>query len=313
LREVKDSHPDIVRVLFTGYTDSSSAEDAVNIGEVYRFVSKPWKTAELLSTVRQCIEHYDLVSKAKAHEEEMESTNKKLTAMYEMQKEFTATVSHELRTPLTVIKESVAIVYDETAGPINAEQKDFLDTAKRNVDRLARLINDVLDFQKLEGEHMEFRMVEQDINDVVKEAGNSFDLSLKGKGLGLELQLQPDLPKLSFDKDRMAQVLTNLISNAMKFSDKGNIILSTEKKGDNAIQVSVKDQGIGIREEDLKKLFQSFSQISSGLGRQTGGTGLGLALCKKIIEHHKGKVGVRSAYGQGSTFYFILPIQDRRT
>ena len=85
----------------------------------------------------------------------------------------------------------------------------------------------------------------------------------------------------------------------------------TEKTGDNTIQVSVKDQGIGIKEEDLDKLFHSFSQISSGLGRQTGGTGLGLALCKKIIEHHRGKVGVQSAHGQGSTFYFILPILDR--
>ena len=210
LREVKDQHPDTIRILFTGYTDSTSAEEAINIGEIYRFISKPWKTAELISTIRQSIEHYDLVTKAKAHEEELELANKKLKALYEMQKEFTSIVSHELRTPLTVIKESVGIVYDETAGPINAEQKDFLDTAKRNVDRLARLINDVLDYQNLEEHHMQFKMVEQDINDAVKEAGDSFTLLLKSKGLGLEFQLQSGLPKLFFDKGRMAQVLTNL-------------------------------------------------------------------------------------------------------
>jgi signal transduction histidine kinase len=310
LREVKDQHPDIIRILFTGYTDFSSAEEAINIGEVYRFISKPWKTAELISTIRQSIEHYDLLTKAKAHEEELESANKKLKAMYEVQKEFTAVISHELRTPLTVIKESVAIVSDEMAGPINADQKDFLDTAKRNVDRLAVLISDALDYQKLEDQRMEFSMAENDINAAVKEAGDRFGLPLKNKGLLLEYQLQSGLPKLSFDKERIAQVLTNLINNAIKFTDQGNIVLVTEKIGDDAVQVSVKDQGIGIREGDLQKLFQGFSQISSGLGRQTGGTGLGLALCKKIIERHKGKVGVRSVFGKGSTFYFTLPVRE---
>jgi signal transduction histidine kinase len=264
----------------------------------------------LISTIRQSIEHYDLLTKAKAHEEELESANKKLKAMYEVQKEFTAVISHELRTPLTVIKESVAIVSDEMAGPINADQKDFLDTAKRNVDRLAVLISDALDYQKLEDQRMEFSMAENDINAAVKEAGDRFGLPLKNKGLLLEYQLQSGLPKLSFDKERIAQVLTNLINNAIKFTDQGNIVLVTEKIGDDAVQVSVKDQGIGIREGDLQKLFQGFSQISSGLGRQTGGTGLGLALCKKIIERHKGKVGVRSVFGKGSTFYFTLPVRE---
>lgn len=226
--------------------------------------------------------------------------------------EFTSMVSHELRTPLTVIKESVGIVYDETAGPINSDQKDFLETAKRNVDRLARLINDVLDYQKLEAHNVEFRMQEQDINDLLSEVGKSFQLPLKGKGLELVLQLEPNLPKISFDRDQITQVLTNYLNNAMKFTEKGAITIISEKVGDNSIKVSVKDSGIGIKEEDFSKLFQSFSQISTGMGRQTGGTGLGLILCKKIIEFHKGKVGVESVYGQGTTFNFILPIRDRR-
>jgi len=227
--------------------------------------------------------------------------------------DFTSMVSHELRTPLTVIKESVGIVYDETAGPINADQKDFLDTAKRNVDRLGRLINDVMDYQKLESKFEEFRMMDQFINEVIKEVGDGFKMVLKNKGIGMRLDLQADLPKISFDKDKMIQVLTNLISNAMKFTSRGMITLSSEMQGQNAIKVSVKDQGIGIKPEDLDKLFKSFSQISTGTERQTGGTGLGLVLCKKIIEQHNGKVGVDSIFGQGSTFYFILPIKDRRS
>jgi PAS domain S-box-containing protein len=227
--------------------------------------------------------------------------------------EFASMVSHELRTPLTVIKESVAIVYDETAGSINADQKEFLETAKRNVDRLARLINDVLDYQKLESSDSKFRMVEQDINALVSEVGKSFQLPLKNKGLGLVLKLAPELPPITLDADQITQVLVNYITNAMKFTEKGNITLISEKVGDNAIMVSVKDQGIGIKQEDFQKLFQSFSQISTGMGRQTGGTGLGLILCKKIVERHQGKVGVESVYGEGTTFYFILPIRDRRT
>lgn len=110
LQEVKEHYPDTVKVLFTGYTDFSAAEEAINVGEVYRFISKPWKTTELLSTIRQCIEHYDLLLKARTKEEELELSNKKLKAMYEMQKEFTSTVSHELRTPLASIKTAVDLV-----------------------------------------------------------------------------------------------------------------------------------------------------------------------------------------------------------
>jgi len=226
--------------------------------------------------------------------------------------EFTSMVSHELRTPLTVIKESVSIVYDGVAGAINADQKDFLETAKRNVDRLGRLINGVLDYQKLESQHVEFKMVEQDINKVIAETGQSFELPLKSKGLELRLQLKPDLPHLKFDTDKIIQVLINLTNNAMKFTEKGTITLASEMIGSNAVKVSVSDQGMGIKKEDLGKLFQSFSQISTGTGRQTGGTGLGLAISKKIIENHKGQMQVDSVYGQGSTFYFILPIKEHR-
>jgi signal transduction histidine kinase len=223
--------------------------------------------------------------------------------------EFTSMVSHELRTPLTVIKESVAIVYDGSAGAINADQKDFLETAKRNVDRLGRLINDVLDYQKLEAQHVEFRMVEQDINKVIAEIGQSFELPLKSKGLKLRLNLRSGLPLLVFDTDKIIQVLINLTNNAMKFTEKGTITLASEMSGDNAVKVSVTDEGMGIKKEDLGKLFQSFSQISTGTGRQTGSTGLGLAISKKIIDNHKGQMQVSSVYGQGSTFYFILPVK----
>ncbi|MFT5207894.1 MAG: PAS domain S-box-containing protein [Candidatus Omnitrophota bacterium] len=237
----------------------------------------------------------------------------KLVEAMKSKSEFISMVSHELRTPLMVIKESVSLVYDGIAGDVNADQKDFLVTAKNNVDRLGRLINDVLDFQKLDSNLMTFVIEEHSINEVVREVGEGFKLALGKKDLSLELELQSELPNVNFDSDRIIQVLTNLLNNAAKFSDKGPIHLITQRLGDNAVKVSVRDEGIGIKEGDLDKLFKSFSQISTDAGRKTGGTGLGLVLCKKILEEHGGQIGVESIFGEGTTFYFVLPIRERRT
>ena len=154
-------------------------------------------------------------------------------------------------------------------------------------------------------------MTQNDLNEIVKQAVDSYDPVAKNKGLTLLADLQSDIPRLNFDKDKIAQVLANLINNALKFCEKGQIVIRT-KRGDNSVRVSVEDQGPGIREEDMSKLFKTFSQLSTGMGRQTGGSGLGLAISKKIIDAHHGKIGVESVIGRGSTFYFILPIVERR-
>lgn len=221
--------------------------------------------------------------------------------------EFVSMVSHELRTPLTVIKESLAIVQDGSVGTVSSEQKDFLETARKNVERLSRLINDVLDFQKLESGHLELNRNEVDINAVAKETVQDFALVAQNKGLNLSLQADSSLPEINADHDKITQVLGNLINNAIKFSEKGTITVKTVKNKDR-IRVSVQDEGPGIREEDIPRLFQSFSQIQTTGAENTGGTGLGLVISKKIIEAHRGEIGVESVYGQGSTFYFTLPV-----
>ncbi len=277
-----------------------------------------WEAASISSIKdpKGNITHYVAVKDDITDRKSLESAYKeaeiKIAEALVVKSEFISMVSHELRTPLTIIKESLSIVYDEIAGPINAQQKDFLVTAKNNVDRLARLINDVLDYQKLETPSKGFEMAEQSINDIVGTVGQGFRVPLARKNIVLNMQLQGDLPKASIDKDKIIQVLTNLMNNAMKFTDKGTISLKTETLGDNAVKVSVKDAGIGIKESDLSKLFKSFSQISTGKERKTGGSGLGLVLCKKIIEAHGGKIGVESVFGQGSVFYFVLPVRERR-
>lgn len=226
--------------------------------------------------------------------------------------EFISVVSHELRTPLTIIKESVAIVEDGSAGTLNADQQDFLSTAKRNVDRLARLINDVLDFQKLGAGRMEFVISACDVNQTIRELERDLKTAAGAKGLELQTDLATNLPSIQADKDRITQVLMNYVNNAIKFTDRGKIVIGTAREGENAIRVWVQDQGPGIKPEDLPKLFQAFSQTAIGIERKSGGTGLGLAISKQIVEQHKGRVGVDSIPGQGATFFFVLPIQDRR-
>ncbi len=225
--------------------------------------------------------------------------------------DFVSTISHELRTPLTAIKEGINIVSDGSAGEINNEQQEFLGIAKRNVDRLARLINEILDFQKFESGKMAYNISENDILSVVKEVSESMSVVASSKGLLLKLDLQEGLPKIKFDRDKITQVLTNLVNNAIKFTKEGQVTISV-KTGNNIVQVSVRDTGPGIRGEDLAKLFQKFVQLESLSDRKTGGTGLGLAISKDIIEDHRGKIWAESESGKGSVFSFILPIEERR-
>jgi PAS domain S-box-containing protein len=241
---------------------------------------------------------------------ERKKAEEMLIEAMKVKSDFTSTVSHELRTPLTAIKEGIAIVLDGTTGALNAEQKDFLSLAKRNVDRLARLINDVLDFQKLEAQKMVFNIQENDINALVREVHNTMAPLTGKKGLGFLLQLEEGLPQVKFDRDRIVQVLTNLVNNAIKFTENGSIVIAT-KCGDNVIQVAVKDSGPGVKVEDMGKLFQQFRQLEKITERKTGGTGLGLAISKEIIERHKGKIWAESEFGKGTTFWFSLPVKAK--
>ncbi len=246
---------------------------------------------------------YDVTQIKKAEEEVKDAVN--------IKSEFTSMVSHELRTPLAAIKESVSMVEEEATGPINEEQKDLLVTAKRNVERLARLIDAVLDYQKLDSSRSFFNMVPSDINQFVRDTVKSFYAVSVRRGIDFEMELDALLPPVLFDHDRIAQVLINLIDNAFKFTDHGKIVVKTEKLSERVVKISVRDNGVGIHPSDQSKLFQNFTQIHRKGARTVGGTGLGLAISKKIIEAHQGEMGVESSLGEGSIFYFTLPAESR--
>jgi signal transduction histidine kinase len=319
LKIVKTKYPDIIRILMTGHADLQAAEDAINLGGVYRFINKPWNPDELKSVVRQGIRHYDLVienrklfESAKAKNEELEILNQKLKGMYETHKEFTSTVSHELRTPLASIKSTVDLVLDGAPGPLTEDQIKFLTKTKRNVDRLHRLINDILDLTKLESGKVPLNSALNDMNAVIQEDVEIYQQAAKDKGLYLKVDIKDEIPRLAFDIDKMHQVLNNLIGNAIKFTDQGGVtVVLVSHRQRNYIEIQVHDTGKGISDEDIKKLFRKFQQLGDSR-HHVGGTGLGLAICKEIVQRHGGKIWVESEIGRGSVFKFVLPVEERR-
>ncbi len=219
--------------------------------------------------------------------------------------EFTSMVSHELRTPLTAIKEAIGVVGDGTAGEVNKHQADFLALAKRNVDRLHRLINDTLDFSKLERGEFNIEFGSHDLNALVSETVAQQRLAAEKQGLGLEVALDSELPLVRMDADRISQVLINLIGNSIRYGVSGWIEVATKLSNDEVV-VRVQDTGPGIPEKKLDNIFDAFVQLSTGPGRRSGGTGLGLAICKKIVELHGGRIWVESEVDKGSAFSFSL-------
>ncbi len=244
-------------------------------------------------------------SKTKLEEQKrtLQDANKRLETLSALKDEFVATVSHELRTPLTAIKEGVSLLIDKLLGPLNEEQMDFLTTVDQNIDRLTELIHNMLDLSKIEAGRLRMMRRPMDVAELLRETVQNYKTMAGERDLRFEIAAAP--PAFA-DLLRITQVVGNLFSNAMKFTaDNGVIVLGVKEAKDGFVSVFVKDNGIGIAQEDIPKLFKKFSQVGE---RRATGTGLGLALCKELVELHGGTVQLVSEKGKGSTFSFTLPI-----
>lgn len=224
-----------------------------------------------------------------------------------MKSEFISNVSHELRTPISIIKEGISLVLEGILGQITGDQKDILSRVKNNIDRLARLINDLLDISKIEAGKMVLKKSLVDISSLAEEVAFSFKNKAEEKKIKMKTHFNIEMPDVYIDSDRINQVLTNLISNSIKFTpENGQIALGIEDKG-SGIEVYIEDTGVGISEENVPKLFDRFSQFDREDGPGEKGTGLGLPISKEIVEMHKGEIRVESEPGKGSKFIFSLP------
>jgi len=226
-----------------------------------------------------------------------------------LKNEFVATVSHELRTPLTSIKGSLGLIQGGTQGELPEKAASLLDIACRNVDRLMLLVNDILDVSRLESGNMSFVVESIEVVSFVKNIieenlayatqYNTYFKLVDIKEFGLYINA---------DKNRLSQVLENLLSNAAKFSSANQAVLISVEAQDEFVQINIKDSGPGIPKDSLDKIFDKFTQIESGNLRTVGGTGLGLNISKLIMEKLHGEIGCNSIVGKGSTFYIRLPI-----
>ena len=269
--------------------------------------SRPWLLVSVeplsIDSGRHVVVALDDITDRKHAEEELREA-------VEMKSQFVSTVSHELRTPLTSMREAVIILLDEVAGRINKDQRHFLDIAKRNIDRLSRLINDVLDFQKLNAGKMRYALEANAIEKTVEDAFNTMRPFAQKRRVHLSFDPSPNLPTLPFDSDRMIQVVTNLISNAIKFTPEGGDISVSVRQREEYIAIQVSDTGFGIPKESLPKIFERFYRVQRP-GKEIKGTGLGLAIVNKIVTGHGGRIDVESELNKGTTFTVLLPLSPK--
>lgn len=291
---------------------SFTSEDATCFQTIAQQVSLPLKSATLY--------------------QEIIETNAKLERLERLKSEFISIVSHELRTPLTSIKNSLDILMSGRCGKITPASEKFLAMAMRNVQRLSGIINDLLDLSKIEAGKMDFHFAPTNINTVINYVKSALSEVAKTKGLNLVTEEYQNIPDITADSRRLEQVLTNLVSNAIKFTPEGKTITissrlvnaddikvneyfkdSIQNLSGEYVEVCVKDEGIGIESKNLLHAFDKFAQIENSLSRKAGGTGLGLPIAKQLLDAHKGAIWCDSEINKGSKFYFIIPVSKITT
>ncbi len=266
------------------------------------------------------------ITELKRAEQALREAKEVAEAASHMKGTFLANVSHELRTPLTSVLGFAKIIkkrLDEVIAPIvpkeDTKAARAMQQVNSNIDiiiaegeRLTALINNVLDLAKIEAGKLEWRMEPISIKEIVERAAAATAALFVPKSYKLKMEIEDDLPDVLADRDRIIQVVINLISNAVKFTDDGAVICQA-RRDDGFVRVSVIDSGTGIKEEDYGKVFEQFVQVGDTLTNKPMGTGLGLPICKQIIEHHGGKIWVESQLGKGSVFSFNVPIATKQT
>ena len=296
--------------------------------EIYR--EKPFSTED--ATVFQTlVRQVTIPLQSASFTQELKATNRKLQKLERLKSEFISIVSHELRTPLTAIKNAMDIILSGKAGEMTDNIEKFVSMGKRNAIRLSGIINDLLDISKIEAGKMDFKFELMQIDPVIEDVRNNLLEVAKEKNLDIVFTPTDEQVQIYADSDRLIQVLTNLVSNAIKFTTEGNIEISTrvvnarelrydqcfeediKKLKGNYLQVCVEDHGIGIERKDLNHVFDKFAQIENSLSRKVGGTGLGLPIARQLMESHNGAIWCDSEINKGSKFYFVIPIANDKS
>lgn len=283
--EVTDSEKDMIR----------SFTDVVGLAV---------QNARLYTSVEQTTnELQELNSKLKRANDQLQELDK-------LKDEFVSLASHELRTPMTAIKGSLSTILEGYAGDISSQAKEFLAAAYNENDRLLRLVNNLLNISRIEAGRMNYTIGNMDMDKVIAEVVTNLGNVANEKSLFLKYEHDGPLPYVEADSDKVREILFNIIGNALKFTHKGGVTVKVHFDG-TMVVTSITDTGSGITKEDQDLLFKKFSQVQQkNYARPQGGTGLGLYICRIMVEDMKGKIWLESTQGVGSTFYFSLPISS---
>ena len=297
--------------------------------EIYR--EKPF-TTEDATCFQTLVQQVTIPLQSASFTQELKATNRKLQKLERLKSEFISIVSHELRTPLTAIKNAMDIILSGKAGEMTENIEKFVSMGKRNAIRLSGIINDLLDISKIEAGKMDFKFELIHIEPVIEYVKNNLTEVAREKNLTIKYEPSPDSVEVYADSNRLEQVLTNLVSNAIKFSPNtgeieitSHVINARELQYDHCfeediknlqgkyLQVCVEDHGIGIERKDLNHVFDKFAQIENSLSRQVGGSGLGLPIARQLMESHNGAIWCDSEINKGSKFYFVIPIANDKS
>lgn len=331
-QRVYEQAPSIPIVLITGtYEEEELALEALRRG-AQDYLKKDVLNSDLLvRAIRYAIERKQLEEAVKERTQDLQSAqeaslnmledlretndklekaNLQLSKLDQLKSDFVSVVSHELRTPLSIMKEGVSLVLDKVTGNINQKTEDTLSMVFANINRLARLITDLLDISKIEAGKIQIKKSFVDIRQLIKEVAEKWRLESDKKQQELLIHASEGEVNIYLDPDKITQVLNNLFSNAIKFTpEKGRIKVELKDKKEE-VEISVSDNGIGFTAEDIPKVFEKFQQFSRPVGSGAKGTGLGLAISRELVTIHEGIIKVESKPGAGSEFIFTLPKKD---
>ncbi|NWG04036.1 MAG: response regulator [Syntrophaceae bacterium] len=317
ITEIAKLNADILTMMMTGHGTIDSALEAMKRG-ASDYLMKPLSLDELLVRIQKVLEERQRFVRLKDFADQLEKANQELRKIDAMKSEFVSVASHELRTPLAAIKNAVQLMLSGKTGEINEHQSKFLSMAERNINRLTNILNDLLNLSRIESGKVELKFQNLELGKVIELTTSALRPQADAKSIQIEVGVQEPLPEVYGDPEKIEQILTNLIGNAIKFTPEGGkIIVSATPlpKGDTSgygdqVVVSVKDTGIGIPSEHLGAIFEKFHQVEGSLHRSVSGTGLGLAITKGLVEAHQGKIWVESEVEKGSTFTFTLPLAE---